>query len=198
MTAKEDETTLDRAEKAVETPIPERRRRRFWLLWWIWAVFGAAVSFRGTLSGSWIAIAAILTAPFWALFLFWPICALRDRLRAKRLWASEVLVLLAPEVRGSDDEKTALPVVVGREGGVLVPLEAWECAFPSIRPEMIPAAVVPADQYAGVHLPTLKEEDLLASALWERGAGTPAGALPADLESAGLWVERLRLTKRAS
>lgn len=198
MTAKKDETTLERAERSVETPIPARRRRRFWLLWWIWAIFGAAVSFRGTLSGSWIAIAAILTAPFWALFLFWPVLAVRDYLRAKRLWASEVLVLLAPEVRGSVDETTALPVVVGRSGGVLVPVEAWECAFPSIRPEMIPAAVVPADSHAGVHLAALKEEDLLASTLWENGTETPAGALPADLESAGLWVERLRLAKRAS
>lgn len=138
MTEKEEKTTLERAELAVQTPIPERRRRRFWLLWWIWAVFGAAVSFRGTLSGSWIAIAAILTAPFWVMFILWPFFALRDRLRAKRLWAAEVLVLLAPETRGSDEEKTALPVVIGRDGGVLVPLEAWECAFPTIRPEMIP------------------------------------------------------------
>lgn len=133
MTEKKEKTTLERAEAAVETPIPQRRRRRFWLLWWIWAVFGAAVSFRGTLSGSWIAIAAILTAPFWAMFVLWPFFALRDRLRAKRLWAAEVLVLLAPEVRGSDEEKTALPVIIGRNGGVLVPLEAWECAFPTIK-----------------------------------------------------------------
>ena len=169
MTEKEEKTTLERAELAVQTPIPERRRRRFWLLWWIWAVFGAAVSFRGTLSGSWIAIAAILTAPFWVMFVLWPFFALRDRLRAKRLWAAEVLVLLAPETRGSDEEKTALPVVIGRDGGVLVPLEAWECAFPTIRPEMIPAEVVSAGTYAGVNLPVLREEDLLASGLWSEG-----------------------------
>ncbi len=197
MTEKEEKTTLERAELAVQTPIPERRRRRFWLLWWIWAVFGAAVSFRGTLSGSWIAIAAILTAPFWVMFVLWPFFALRDRLRAKRLWAAEVLVLLAPETRGSDEEKTALPVVVGRDGGVLVPLEAWECAFPTIRPEMIPAEVVGAGTHAGVNLPVLREEDLLASGLWSEGEKTPEGASASDFESSGLWVERLRLAKRS-
>ena len=30
MTEKEEKTTLERAELAVQTPIPERRRRRFW------------------------------------------------------------------------------------------------------------------------------------------------------------------------
>lgn len=197
MTEKKEKTTLERAEAAVETPIPQRRRRRFWLLWWIWAVFGAAVSFRGTLSGSWIAIAAILTAPFWAMFVLWPFFALRDRLRAKRLWAAEVLVLLAPEVRGSDEENTALPVIIGRNGGVLVPLEAWECAFPTIKAAMIPAEAAAPGTYPGVNLPVLREEDLFASGLWSEEKRKPAGASLSDLESSGLWVERLRLAKRS-
>lgn len=45
------ETTLDLVDRQVETPVSAARRRRYWLVWWLWAVFGAAVSFRGMPAG---------------------------------------------------------------------------------------------------------------------------------------------------
>lgn len=46
------ETTLDLVDRQVETPVSAARRRRYWLVWWLWAVFGAAVSFRGMPAGT--------------------------------------------------------------------------------------------------------------------------------------------------
>ena len=67
------ETTLDLVDRQVETPVCAARRRRYWLVWWLWAVFGAAVSFRGMPAGGLLIAAAVLTAPFWVLFAAWPI-----------------------------------------------------------------------------------------------------------------------------
>ena len=188
--------TLELTERLVETPVPAARRRRFWLAWWLWAVFGAAVTFSGTLAGTWTAVALILTSPFWVLFVLWPLFWIRDRLRAKRLWAAEVLVLLAPERRGEAEEKTALPVIVGRAGGLLVPLVAWESAFPALPPDELGVQTLPPGRFAGVKLPVLEAEALLQ---------TPELALPAadavvdpDREAAALWVERLRAARRST
>ena len=67
------ETTLDLVDRQVETPVSAARRRRYWLVWWLWAVFGAAVSFRGMPAGGLLIASAVLTAPFWVLFAVWPI-----------------------------------------------------------------------------------------------------------------------------
>ena len=95
------ETTLDLVDRQVETPVCAARRRRYWLVWWLWAVFGAAVSFRGMPAGGLLIAAAVLTAPFWVLFAAWPILWLRDRRRSKTLWAEETAVLLAPNPQQS-------------------------------------------------------------------------------------------------
>ena len=73
---------LERIEERVKLPMPAARRRRFWLAWLLWAIFGAAVTWSGAPQGTALAMASILTAPFWLLFLAWPVLCMRDRLRA--------------------------------------------------------------------------------------------------------------------
>ena len=34
------ETTLDLVDRQVETPVSAARRRRYWLVWWLWAGLG--------------------------------------------------------------------------------------------------------------------------------------------------------------
>ena len=192
--SEETTNTLELTERLVETPVPAARRRRFWLVWWLWAVFGAAVTFSGTLEGTWSAVALILTAPFWGLFVLWPLFWIRDRLRAKRLWAAEVLVLLAPERRGEAEEKTALPVIVGREGGLLVPLVAWESAFPAVPPDALGVEALPPGRFAGVKLPVLEARALLQCP--ELALPAPDAVMDPDREGAALCVERLHAAER--
>ena len=140
------ETTLDLVDRQVETPVCAARRRRYWLVWWLWAVFGAAVSFRGMPAGGLLIAAAVLTAPFWVLFAAWPILWLRDRRRSKTLWAEETAVLLAPNPQQSASDSStdaqggiALPVILGHErespgAGILIPMLGWEAAFPTLDP----------------------------------------------------------------
>ena len=128
------ETTLDLVDRQVETPVCAARRRRYWLVWWLWAVFGAAVSFRGMPAGGLLIAAAVLTAPFWVLFAVWPILWLRDHRRSKTLWAEETAVLLAPNPQQSASDSSAdaqggiaLPVILGHERessgeGILIPM----------------------------------------------------------------------------
>ena len=141
------ETTLDLVDRQVETPVCAARRRRYWLVWWLWAVFGAAVSFRGMPAGGLLIAAAVLTAPFWVLFAAWPILWLRDRRRSKTLWAEETAVLLAPNPQQSASDSSAdaqggiaLPVILGHERessgkGILIPMLGWEAAFRRLSPK---------------------------------------------------------------
>ena len=141
------ETTLDLVDRQVETPVCAARRRRYWLVWWLWAVFGAAVSFRGMPAGGLLIAAAVLTAPFWVLFAVWPILWLRDHRRSKTLWAEETAVLLAPNPQQSASDSSAdaqggiaLPVILGHERessgeGILIPMLGWEAAFPTLEPK---------------------------------------------------------------
>lgn len=193
MTDSGSETTLDLTDRAVKTPVSRSRRRRYWMVWWLWAIFGAAVSFRGMPAGGWLVVAGILTAPFWALFAAWPVLWLADRMRARRLWAEEVAIVTAPS--GAAGEDTALPVIFGREraadgSGVRIPLLAWEAAFPTVRPEVFGLEVLPAGKLPGVALPTLE-----AAALFARdfdGGEKNGRAAPEDLEAARLWTAQLR------
>ena len=57
-------TTLELVDRAVETPIPKARRRRFWLVWWLWGIFGIAFSMHGVSDGTWMAVALLLTSAF--------------------------------------------------------------------------------------------------------------------------------------
>lgn len=155
------ETTLDLVDRQVETPVCAARRRRYWLVWWLWAVFGAAVSFRGMPAGGLLIAAAVLTAPFWVLFAAWPILWLRDRRRSKTLWAEETAVLLAPNPQQSASDSStdaqggiALPVILGHErespgAGILIPMLGWEAAFPTLDPKRMGLHLVAADTLPG-------------------------------------------------
>lgn len=228
-------TTLELVDRAVDTPMPRSRRRRFWLLWWLWGIFGTAFSLRGVPDGTWLAVALLLTSPFWALFLLWPCLWLRDRLRARSLWAESVSIILAEapdsteatsaasadaahvageeapkEPKAAADaadplEDIAIPVVIGRTG-VLVPLEGWRAAFPTIGQATFDAlgvATVPADTFPGVHLEGFMGDALTAcfanpvdGAAVTHAAQTPHAALQSvsrnDLEAASRWCAALR------
>ena len=178
-------TTLEVVDRAVETPIPQARRRRFWLVWWLWGIFGTAFSMRGIPDGTWLAVALLLTSPFWALFVLWPCLWVRDRLRAKRLWAESVSIILAevPESSVSgrnannkrsmqasaaetvESDDIAIPVVIGRDG-VLVPVIGWQAAFPTLDEKTLSTAGVsltPADTFPGVHVEGFMADALVAA-----------------------------------
>ena len=181
------ETTLDLVDRQVETPVCAARRRRYWLVWWLWAVFGAAVSFRGMPAGGLLIAAAVLTAPFWVLFAAWPILWLRDRRRSKTLWAEETAVLLAPNPQQSASDSSAdaqggiaLPVILGHEressgAGILIPMLGWEAAFPTLDPKRMGFHLVAADTLPGV--------GPVRSVIWRLG-GRLAGGSPLDGASA--------------
>ena len=146
---------------------------------------------------------AILTAPFWALFAAWPVLWLMDRRRAKRLWAEETAVVLAPD---SDkpgaalEGGIALPVIFGRERtssgrGVAVPMLAWASAFPTVDPKAMGLAVSAADKNPGVHLEAIEADGLLAFEGWEQSA-QDFDASADDWEAARKWTERLRMVLR--
>ena len=176
------ETTLDLVDRQVETPVSAARRRRYWLVWWLWAVFGAAVSFRGMPAGGLLIASAVLTAPFWVLFAVWLILWLRDHRRSKTLWAEETAVLLAPNPQQSASDSSAdaqggiaLPVILGHERessgkGILIPMLGWEAAFPTLEPKRMGLHLVSADTLPGVHLPALEAGDLLAFSGWDQSA----------------------------
>ena len=176
------ETTLDLVDRQVETPVCAARRCRYWLVWWLWAVFGVAVSFRGMPAGGLLIAAAVLTVPFWVLFAVWPILWLRDRRRSKTLWAEETAVLLAPNPQQSASDSSAdaqggiaLPVILGHEressgAGILIPMLGWEAAFPTLDPKRMGLHLVAADTLPGVHLPALEAGDLLAFSGWDQSA----------------------------
>lgn len=178
-------TTLELVDRAVETPIPQARRRRFWLVWWLWGIFGTAFSMRGIPDGTWLAVALLLTSPFWALFVLWPCLWVRDCLRAKRLWAESVSIILAeaPEAPASgnkvnnkrsmqasaaetvDSDDIAIPVVIGCDG-VLVPVIGWQAAFPTLDEKTLETAGValtPADTFPGVHVAGFMADALVAA-----------------------------------
>lgn len=199
-------TTLEIVDRAVETPIPRARRRRFWLVWWLWGIFGTAFSMRGVPDGTWLAVALLLTSPFWALFAVWPILWIRDRLRAKRFWAESVSVVLAASPSSSTEaqgekaepeEDIALPVVVG-QSGVLVPVVGWMSAFPTLDEARLAALGVkgvPAETFAGVHLASFKDEDLIETFLADNAlcASDCPGASVDDLLCAQRWCAALKL-----
>ena len=211
--------TLEHAERCVVTPIPRSRRRRFWLAWRLWGIFGAAVSFEGTLSGATASMAAILTSPFWALFALWPALWARDRIRARSLWAAEVMLLLAPARTGADfagagngkdegekredgEEATAIPIVLGREGGMLVTEDGWRAAFPGLEPDGLGAPVLPAGSLPGVNLPALEAKALVeAFEAFEAveavdASGRTGSVDERELEAARAWIGRLGLALR--
>lgn len=183
------ETTLAAADRLTDTPISAARRRRYWMIWWLWAIFGAAVTFRGMPEGSWLIAAAVLTAPFWALFLLWPVFWLRDRRRARGLWAEDVALILGPAAEGAGEE-TAIPVIFGR-GSALIPCFAWEAAFPTVDPAALGIEVLPSDARPGVHLAALPAEALLGFDGWA-DAASAHDASAEDWEAARLWTEALR------
>ena len=170
------ETTLDLVDRQVETPVCAARRRRYWLVWWLWAVFGAAVSFRGMPAGGLLIAAAVLTAPFWVLFAAWPILWLRDRRRSKTLWAEETAVLLAPNPQQSASDSSA-----DAQGGIALPVILGHERESSGASILIP----------GVHLPALEAGDLLAFSGWDQSAQS-FGASEDDWQAARRWTEHLR------
>lgn len=199
-------TTLELVDRAVETPIPHARRRRFWLVWWLWGIFGTAFSMRGVPDGTWLAVALLLTSPFWVLFAIWPVLWFRDRLRAKRFWAESVTVVLAHSPSTCADEKSegetaqddiALPVVVGRDG-VLVPVLGWTTAFPTLDEERLAdfgVRCIPSEALAAVHLPCFSADELI-KVFVNDDEGQPcdcSGASADDLLCARSWCAALKL-----
>ena len=164
------ETTLDLVDRQVETPVCAARRRRYWLVWWLWAVFGAAVSFRGMPAGGLLIAAAVLTAPFW--------------------------VQSASDSSTDAQGGIALPVILGHErespgAGILIPMLGWEAAFPTLDPKRMGLHLVAADTLPGVHLPALEAGDLLAFSGWDQSAQS-FGASEDDWQAARRWTEHLR------
>lgn len=206
-------TTLELVDRAVETPIPKARRRRFWLVWWLWGIFGTAFSMHGVSDGTWMAVALLLTSPFWVLFCLWPCLWLRDRLRAKRLWADSVGVVLAEAPRAGASSSTddtadiAIPIVIGRSG-VLVPMVGWLAAFPSLDEAYLRTKgirLTPADALPGVHIDGVMRDELLRGiahiALTADAASlhhSSKGIVNDDLEAADHWCAALRQTSSGS
>lgn len=123
----------------------------------------------GVSDGTWMAVALLLTSPFWVLFCLWPCLWLRDRLRAKRLWADSVGVVLAEAPRAGASSSTddtadiAIPIVIGRSG-VLVPMVGWLAAFPSLDEAYLRTKgirLTPADALPGVHIDGVMRDELL-------------------------------------
>ena len=96
--------------RLVDMPVARDRRRRYWMVWLLWGMLGTALTFEGVKDGTWLAVAGILGGPFWLLFLVWPFLWLRDRLRARSLWAEAMTALLHDA--GDDPDSTSTLIVV--------------------------------------------------------------------------------------
>ena len=179
-----DGTALERlgsVERQVRTPMPASRRRRFWLAWMLWAVFGACVTLSGAPDGAALVMAGILTAPLWLLFAAWPFLWVADRLRARRLWARDVQLVVADGDGTGRNGGTAVPVIIGRDGRIAVPVRAWSAAFPGLVPERLGIRVLPAGSLPGVTLDVME-----ASAMRQ---ALPEAIVPdAGIVAARRWV----------
>lgn len=161
-------TLLERVERKVKLPMPAARRRRFWLAWSLWGIFGATVTWSGAPQGVTLAMASILTAPLWLLFLAWPVLWIRDRLHARQWWAKDVRLLVDEIPEGGiqrQEDAVALPVIVGQENALVVPLEGWCTVFPEIlREDLVRLGVEiwPAEKLSGVALEVIPAESLVS------------------------------------
>ena len=92
------------------------RAGRGWMVWAIWGMLGTAFTMEGTtgtegLGG--LGMAALLTAPFWLAFVFWPLFWIWRRVRDRQLWTEKVELLVHdPE----SSEPFGLEVIFGRDG----------------------------------------------------------------------------------
>ena len=157
-------TTFELVDRAVETPISKARRRRFWLMWWLWGIFGTSFSMHGVSDGTWMAVALLLTSPFWVLFCLWPLLWLWDRFRARRLWAEEVVVVWVEASSGETTkaESLAIPVILGCSG-IFVPMLGWLPAFPDLDEAFLVengVRVFEKDAFYGIHVKGVLGEDL--------------------------------------
>ena len=181
-------TLLSQIERQVATPMPSARRRRFWLAWALWGIFGAAVTWSGAPQGAALAMASIFTAPLWLLFVVWPVLWVRDRWRARQLWAEDVRLLVDGTLNEEDQEEAvALPIIVGREQGLLVPVDAWCTVFPEIsREDLLRLGVerFPAEKFSGVALECMSAETLVN----RLSPFAKAQAMTVALR----WIERLK------
>lgn len=183
-------TLLSQIERQVAIPMPTARRRRFWLAWALWGIFGAAVTWSGAPQGAALAMASILTAPLWLLFVVWPVLWGRDRWRARQLWAEDVRLLVDGTFDEEDqevqEEAVALPIIVGREQGILVPVDAWCTVFPEIsREDLLRLGIefFSAEKFSGVALECMSAETLVN----RLSPFAKAQAMTAALR----WIERL-------
>lgn len=174
---------LESVERQVRMPVPASRRHRFWLAWLLWGVFGAAVTLSGAPEGAALVLAGILTAPLWLLFAAWPFLWVADRLRSRRLWARDVRLVVADGA--GRDEVTAVPVIVGRDGRVVVPLEGWRAVFTEPDPVRLGVGVLPAGTLPGVALDAMEAQAM--GRVLEEAERVPGG----EAAAAARWIRNL-------
>lgn len=167
--------------RLVDMPVARDRRRRYWMVWLLWGMLATALTFEGVKDGTWLAVAGILGGPFWLLFLVWPFLWLRDRLRARSLWAEDMTALLHDA--GDDPDSTSTLIVVWGKTGAVVPESEWCGAFPSVRPEL---ERIEAGTFPGVRTAGFLAKDLVAWAAGQNIEGTSG-----DLRAALLWCDTL-------
>lgn len=170
--------------RLVDMPVARDRRRRYWMVWLLWGMLGTALTFEGVKDGTWLAVAGILGGPFWLLFLVWPFLWLRDRLRARSLWAEDMTALLHDA--GDDPDGTSTLIVVWGKTGAFVPESEWCGAFPSVRLDVDKVERIEAGTFPGVRTAGFLAKDLVAWAAEKNIEGTKG-----DLRAALLWCDTL-------
>lgn len=106
------------------------------------------------------------------------------------------------EKREDGEEATAIPIVLGREGGMLVTEDGWRAAFPGLEPDGLGSPVLPAGSLPGVNLPALEAKALVeAFEAFEAveavdASGRTGSVDERELEAARAWIGRLGLALR--
>ena len=143
-------------EKALQYRMPAARIRRGWMVWAIWAMLGTALTMEGTVDFTALTVSALLTAPFWAAFLLWPLFRLWRRLHDRRFWGEETEMLVHdPE----GETPFGLPVIRGRHG-LLLAVEAVVEAVPEAEAELKAVPRRAPEPQAGLNLETFEPESL--------------------------------------
>lgn len=145
-------------ESQVQTGMKRSRQLRGWLLWLLWLILGGALTLRVIPTGTWLSVAVILTGPFWLLFVAWPGIWLYSQVKARRLWAQDVSLIICSEVKPA----VAIAVISSKKAPhLLVSLQSWLQAFPSLTPQALALEVYPSSHYEGVDLETLDAQALM-------------------------------------
>ena len=143
-------------EQRIRCRMPASRIRRAWMVWAIWGMVGTSLTMEGTVDMTALSVSALLTAPFWAAFILWPVFRLWRRLRDRDLWAEEVEPLIH-DAEGEDP--FGLPVIRGRSG-LLLAAQAVSDAVPDAAALLASVPRRAPDEEGGLPFETYEPEAL--------------------------------------